>query len=193
MGLGRTGNGHGLGDEPVEERHARDGHGSDHVADHDQRQPRSQPAQLAELGRTGRKQQAANTHEQQALIQNVGIRVGAGSVHGHGRADADAADHVSDLRHDVVGQNAPGIVLDGGVKHAVETHDAAADGQHIKAGEAPGQNVDRGLRGKRAHKHGARDRGLRISVRQPGVQGYEGGVYKEADKNQVVVVVGGIG
>ncbi|KAF5032041.1 hypothetical protein DSECCO2_621420 [anaerobic digester metagenome] len=192
VGLGRAGDGHGLGHEAVEKRHARDGDRADHVADHDQRQARGQSAELGQLSRARCVKQAARAHEQQALIQDVGIGVGAGPVEGHGRADADAAHHVPDLGDDVVGQDASGVVLYGRVKDAVETHDAAADGEDLEAGVAARQDVDGGLGGKRAHEDRAGDRGFGVGVGQPGVQGHEGGVDQEADQDDVVEVTGGV-
>jgi len=192
MGLTRGGDGHGLGHEAVEKRHARDGHGPDHIADHDERHPGGQAAKLGQLGRTGRVQQAAGAHEEQALIKDMGVSMGTGSVHGHGRADTDAADHVPDLGDDVVGKDAPGVVFDGRVKDAVERHDAAANGEQIETDEAPGQHIHGGLGGKGAHEDGAGDRGFGVGVRQPGVQGHKGGIDQETDQNDVVEVLGGI-
>ncbi len=109
----------------------------------------------------------------------MGIGMGAGAVHRHVGADADAADHVADLADDVIGENPAGIVFNDGKADAVDSHDGAHDRKHFKARECPAQNIHRRFCRKRAHENRAANGCLRVGISQPGMQGRHRGIEHE--------------
>ena len=101
----------------------------------------------------------------------MGEGVGGGTVKGHLGADAHTDDHVADLAYDMIGQKAPGIVLQHRVDDAVKGHERAQPHQDLGTRIGPDQHVDRGLGGEGAQENGTGDRGLGIGVGEPGVEG----------------------
>ena len=112
--------------------------------------------------------------------------VGRRAVEGHGRADAHPADHEAHLVDDGVGQDAAHIVLEQGVHDAVDAHETADDDEDLPARIGADERVDGGLGGVGREDDDARDRGLGIGVRQPGVQGRGRRVDQDARQDEPV-------
>ena len=94
-------------------------------------------------------------------------------------ADADADDHKAQLVHQAVGQDAPQVVLDDGVKDGQHGHGRADPDELFDAGEGARQGIDRGLGAEGSQKDRAGGRGGGVAVDQPGVQQREGALDAE--------------
>ena len=86
---------------------------------------------------------------------------------GQGSADADAADHESDLVDHAIGEHPPQVVLDDRVEDGKAGHRHADVDEHLRARKAAGERVHRDLGGEHAEVHGAGRRRLRIGIGQP--------------------------
>ncbi len=193
MRLGSPGDGHGLGYEPVEERHTGNGYRTDHIQKHDHRQFSDQSAETVKIGSAGSIKHGTNTHEEQPFIENVGVSVSHSTVDAHGRTDTDTGNHITDLRNNVVGKNPARVVLHGRVKHSVDSHDCSGHRQRVDSRESSGQNIDRGLGGESAHENCTGDSSFGVGIRQPCVQRYHSCVDAESGQDQPIVVFHAVG
>ena len=86
--LESRGDDHGFADEAAEEREGRDGQPADQSENKRPGHFFPQPAELGELAFAGHVQHRAAAHEEQAFVEDMGERMGAGAVDGHRRAQA---------------------------------------------------------------------------------------------------------
>ena len=175
--------------EPGEEGEARDGEGRAH---HGQVGPLDFFPQAAHVAHVllarERVDHAARSEEQEGLEEGVGHQVvDAGGK----RADADADEHVAELRDGGVGENLLDIVLrqaDGGGEERGGDPD---DGDHFHRGRRVGVDgprarghVDAGGHHGGGVDEGGNGRGAGHGVRQPDVQGNLGGLSAGAQHEQ---------
>ena len=190
MLLEACGNDHRFGHEPGEEGEGRNGDPADNCIDHGLGHLLVETAQLGEFVLAGHMDDGTGTHEEQALVEDMGKGMGAGTVDGKGAADADAGDHIAHLADNFPAQELADIILHGGIDDAVYGHDDSKYNKDLQACTAPDQGVDGGLGRKGAHEDGAGDGSLAVGIGQPGVQRRHGGVQHQADHDQVGVELG---
>ena len=185
-------------DHPLRDVAVEEGHPGDRERGHPERERRDghpflQAAEPREEPLAGLPDDDPHHHEEERLVQDVVEDVGHPAVQaqlpdGAGRPqppeEPDAGDHVADLGDDMVGEKPAHVVLEDGEDDAVDGHQRPHEGDVLRPGGRPRQEVDRGLGRVHAQEDARHEVRPRVGVREPGVERDERAVHPDTEHDQ---------